>query len=252
MSIVEDIKREGDAAVRRWAVELDGVEPASAVAEPELLPRDALLALADRVRRWHEAQRPADVSLEVEKGVLLDRRWVPLETVGIYVPRNLVSTLVMCAVPAQVAGVRNLVVCTPPTGAGLVAAAAEVLGIDEVWALGGPQAIGWLAYVRQVAEIVGRERMRQRAVSQRRDVAIDLPGGSEWSSSPRRVDQRIRRSSSPLRQARPRRGAASSGHSEAGSCSRLCTWCSRGGRCRSRPQRRAVFGSGRLPATAGD
>jgi histidinol dehydrogenase len=101
MTIVAEIKREGDAAVRRWALELDGIEPAPAVADPELLPRDALLALADRVRRWHEAQRPADVSLEVEEGVLLDRRWIPLETVGIYVPRNLVSTLVMCAVSSS-------------------------------------------------------------------------------------------------------------------------------------------------------
>src|SRR4029077_2241495 len=179
MSIVSDIKHEGEAAVRRWALELDGVEPALAVPEPELLPRDALLALADRVRRWHEAQRPADVSLEVEKGVLLDRRWVPLETVGIYVPRNLVSTLVMCAVPAQVAGVRNLVVCTPPSGAGLVAAAAELLGIDEVWALGGPQAIGWLAYVRKVDKIVGpgNAYVNEAKLAVQRDVAIDLPGG---------------------------------------------------------------------------
>ena len=114
-----------------------------------------MLALADRVRRWHEAQRPADVALEVEPGVVLERRWVPLETVGVYVPRNLVSTLVMCAVPAQAAGVERIVVCTPPQGAGLVAAAAELLGIDEVWALGGPQAIGWLAYVRRVDKIVG-------------------------------------------------------------------------------------------------
>ena len=65
MTIVEDIRREGDAAVRRWALELDGLEPAPAVPEPDLLPRDALLALADRVRRWHEVQRPADVSLVV-------------------------------------------------------------------------------------------------------------------------------------------------------------------------------------------
>jgi histidinol dehydrogenase len=171
MSIVDEIKREGDAAVRRWALELDGVEPARAVAEPELLPRDALLALADRVRRWHEAQRPADVSLE--------RRWVPLATVGIYVPRNLVSTLVMCAVPAQVAGVSRLVVCTPPAGAGLVAAAADALGIDEVWALGGPQAIGWLAYVRQVDKIVGpgNAYVNEAKLEVQRDVAIDLPGG---------------------------------------------------------------------------
>jgi len=179
MSIVGEIKHEGDEAVRRWSLELDGVEPAAAVAEPELLPRDALLALADRVRRWHEAQRPADISLEVEKGVVLDRRWVALDTVGIYVPRNLVSTLVMCAVPAQVAGVRRLVVCTPPAGAGLVAAAAAVLGIDEVWALGGPQAIGWLAYVRRVDKIVGpgNSHVNEAKLEVQRDVAIDLPGG---------------------------------------------------------------------------
>jgi histidinol dehydrogenase len=179
MTIVSDIKQEGDEAVRRWALELDGVEPTPAVAEPDLLPRDALLALADRVRRWHEAQRPADVALEVEEGVLLERRWVPLETVGIYVPRNLVSTLVMCGVPAQVAGVKKLVVCTPPNGAGLVAAAAEVLGIDEVWALGGPQAIGWFAYVRRVDKIVGPGNVyvNEAKLEVQRDVAIDLPGG---------------------------------------------------------------------------
>ena len=76
---------------------------------------------------------------------MLERRWVPLRSVGIYVPRGLISTLVMCAVPAQTAGVERIVVVTPPSGAGLVAAAAEALGLEEVWALGGPQAIAWLA-----------------------------------------------------------------------------------------------------------
>ena len=179
MSIVEEIKRDGDAAVKRWALELDGAEPERAVPEPELLPREALLELADRVRRWHEAQRPADVLLEVEPGITLERRWLPLGTVGIYVPRNLVSTLVMCAVPAQAAGVERIVVCTPPAGAGLVAAAADVLGIDEVWALGGPQAIGWLAYVRRVDKIVGpgNAYVNEAKLAVQRDVAIDLPGG---------------------------------------------------------------------------
>ena len=179
MSIVEEIKRDGDPAVRKWAVELDGAEPVRAVAEPDLLPREALLDLAGRVRRWHEAQRPADISLEVEPGVLLERRWLPLDTVGIYVPRNLVSTLVMCAVPAQAAGVKTIVVCTPPAGAGLVAAAAEELGIHEVWALGGPQAIGWLAYVRKVDKIVGpgNSYVNEAKLAVQRDVAIDLPGG---------------------------------------------------------------------------
>jgi histidinol dehydrogenase len=104
---------------------------------------------------------------------------VTIETVGIYAPRKLISTLVMCAVPAQAAGVRNLVVCTPPAGAGLVAAAAEVLGIAEVWALGGPQAIGWLAYVRKVDKIVGpgNTYVNEAKLEVSRDVAIDLPGG---------------------------------------------------------------------------
>ena len=67
----------------------------------------------------------------------LERRWEPLASVGIYVPRGLVSTLVMCAVPALVAGVERIAVATPPAGSGLVARAAELLGLDEVWALGG-------------------------------------------------------------------------------------------------------------------
>ena len=124
-------------------------------AQADGLPVDALLALADRVRRWHAAQRPADITLEVEPGVVLERRWVPLDTVGVYVPRNLLSTLVMTVVPAQVAGVRRIIVCTPPSGAGMIAAAAELLGVDEVWALGGPQAIGFMAYVEQVDKLVG-------------------------------------------------------------------------------------------------
>jgi histidinol dehydrogenase len=144
-----------------------------------MLPQDALLALADRVRRWHEAQRPRDIELEVEQGVVLERRWVPLRAVGIYVPRGLVSTLVMCAVPAQTAGVERIVVVTPPSGAGLVTAAAEALGIDEVWALGGPQAIAWLAYVERVDLIAGpgNAYVNEAKLAVSRDVAIDLPAG---------------------------------------------------------------------------
>ena len=179
MSIVSDVKERGMDAVRRWALELDGVEPTLAQPDPAGLPADALLTLADRVRRWHEVQRPTDILLEVEPGVTLERRWVPLDIVGIYVPRGLISTLVMCAVPAQVAGVRRLVVCTPPAGAPLVAAAAELLGVDEVWALGGPQAIGFLAYVERVDKIVGpgNAYVNDAKLEVSRDVAIDLPGG---------------------------------------------------------------------------
>jgi histidinol dehydrogenase len=176
--IVEDVKARGDDAVRQWAVELDGVASARATPGGDL-PAAAVLQLAGRVRRWHEAQRPRDVTLEIEPGVELERRWVALESVGIYVPRALVSTLVMCAVPAQAAGVERIVVMTPPQGSELVAAAAELLGIDEVWAVGGAQAIASLAYVHRVDKIVGPGNafVNEAKLLVSRDVAIDLPAG---------------------------------------------------------------------------
>jgi histidinol dehydrogenase len=180
--IVGDVRTRGDEALREWALRLDGVEPARATPEPGL-PNAAVLALADRVRRWHEAQRPADLRLEVEPGVELERRWVPLRSVGVYVPRSLVSTLVMCAVPARAAGVERIVVVTPPEGAGLVAAAAELLGVDDVWAVGGAQAIAALAYgtesIRRVDKIVGPGNafVNEAKLLVSRDVAIDLPAG---------------------------------------------------------------------------
>ena len=180
--VVDDVRRGGDDAVREWALRLDGVEPARAQPAGDV-PEEALRTLAARVRRWHEAQWPRDVRLEIEPGVELERRWVPLRSVGIYVPRNLVSTLVMCAVPAQAAGVRRILVVTPPRGAQLVARAAEVLGLGEVWALGGPQAIAALAYgtesIPRVDKIVGPGNafVNEAKLLVSRDVAIDIPAG---------------------------------------------------------------------------
>lgn len=175
--IVADVQARGDAAVHEWALRLDGAEPRRA--DATWVPEEALLELADAVRRWHAVQRPADVSLEVSPGVTLERRWVPLASVGIYVPRGLVSTLVMCAVPALEAGVEDIVVVTPPYGAGPVAAAAQLLGLSAPIALGGPQAIAWLAYVRRVAKIVGpgSTYVNEAKLLVSRDVAIDLPAG---------------------------------------------------------------------------
>jgi histidinol dehydrogenase len=176
------VRLRGDAAVREWAERFDGFLPQRAVAESGL-PAEAVRALAERVARWHEAQRPPDVELEVEPGVTLQRRWVALRSIGVYVPRGLVSTLVMCAVPARVAGVERIAVVTPPAGAGLVAAAAEVLGVEEVWAVGGPQAIAALAYgtdtIRRVDKIVGpgNAYVNEAKLLVSRDVAIDLPAG---------------------------------------------------------------------------
>ncbi|TML87014.1 MAG: histidinol dehydrogenase [Actinobacteria bacterium] len=180
--IVRDVRERGDAALREWALRLDDAAPARAVAGNGL-PAEALLALADAVRRWHELQRPPDVSLEMSPGIELERRWVPLRSVGIYVPRGLVSTLVMCAVPAQVAGVERIVVMTPPAGSDLVAAAADALGVDEVWAIGGPQAIAALAYgtdsITRVDKIVGpgNRHVNEAKLLVADEVAIDLPAG---------------------------------------------------------------------------
>jgi histidinol dehydrogenase len=197
VTIVADVKEHGFGAVRDWALELDGIEPARA-APAGPIPEQAIHELADRVRRWHALQRPRDVTLEIEPGVVLERRWFPLETVGVYVPRSLVSTLVMCVVPAQVAGVSRIVVCTPPEGAGLVAAAARLLGVDDVWALGGPQAIGHLAYVERVDKIVGpgNRYVNEAKLEVARDVAIDLPGGPSevvvvGDGDPRVIEQEL-------------------------------------------------------------
>jgi histidinol dehydrogenase len=180
--IVEDVRGRGDAAVREWALRLDGVEPERAQPGGEV-PAQAIQALAAAVRRWHALQRPADVELEIAPGIQLARRWMPLAAVGIYVPRGLVSTLVMCAVPARVAGVERIVVATPPRGAGAVAAAARLLGIEEVWALGGPPAIAAFAYgtesIPKVDKIVGpgNAYVNEAKLLVSQDVAIDLPAG---------------------------------------------------------------------------
>ena len=181
-TVVADVRERGDAAVADWAERFDGVEPAQAEPAGEI-PEDAVLALADAVRRWHELQRPADLAEEILPGVVLERRWLPLASVGIYVPRRLVSTLVMCAVPAQVAGIERIVVVTPPEGAGIVARAAELLGLDEVWAVGGPQAIAALAYgagpIGPVDKIVGPGNafVNEAKLLVAHDVAVDLPAG---------------------------------------------------------------------------
>lgn len=180
--ILADVRERGDAALREWALRLDGAEPGPAEPEGEV-PEAAIRSLAASVRRWHALQRPADVALEMGPGVELARRWVPLASVGIYVPRGLVSTLVMCAVPAQVAGVGRIVVATPPAGAGAVAAAARLLGLEEVWALGGPPAIAAFAYgtesIARVDKIVGpgNRYVNEAKLLVSREVAIDLPAG---------------------------------------------------------------------------
>jgi histidinol dehydrogenase len=183
--IVNDVRARGDAAVAEWSNRFDatsGDAPSRAVAYGDI-PTAAVLAAADAVRTWHAAQRPTDLIMEVSPGVTLERRWTPLRSVGIYVPKGLVSSLIMSGVPAQVAGVERIVVCTPPRGAAAVAATAALLGIDEVWAIGGAQAIAAMAYgtesIAPVDKIFGpgSGAVNSAKLLVSRDVAIDLPAG---------------------------------------------------------------------------
>ncbi len=183
--IVNDVRERGDAAIVEWSQRFDGstaTKPERAVAYGDV-PTAAVLDAAEAVRTWHSAQRPADLLLEVSPGVTLERRWTPLRSVGIYVPKGLVSSLIMGAIPAQVAGVERIVVCTPPDGSAAVAAAAALLGIDEVWAIGGAQAIAAMAYgtdsITAVDKIFGPggAAVNTAKLLVSRDVAIDLPAG---------------------------------------------------------------------------
>jgi histidinol dehydrogenase len=183
--VVNDIRARGDEALVEWSQLFDKTtsdKPERAVAYGDV-PTAAILDAAQSVRTWHAAQRPQDLMLEVSPGVTLERRWTPLRSVGIYVPKGLVSSLIMGAVPAQVAGVERIVVCTPPSGSQAVAAAAALLGIDEVWAIGGAQAIAAMAYgtesIRPVDKIFGPGggAVNTAKLLVSRDVAIDLPAG---------------------------------------------------------------------------
>ena len=183
--IVNDVRERGDAAVSQWSATFDATtsaKPERAIAYGDI-PTAAVLAAADAVRTWHAAQRPKDLMMEVSPGVTLERRWSPLRSVGIYVPKGLVSSLIMTAVPAQVAGVERIVVCTPPSGAAAVAATAALLGIEEVWAIGGAQAIAAMAYgtesIAPVDKIFGpgSGAVNTAKLLVSRDVAIDLPAG---------------------------------------------------------------------------
>jgi histidinol dehydrogenase len=163
--IVDAVAERGYAAVREATLRFDGVDvpaprvPASALhsARDGLEPavRDALAESIRRARLVHEAQRRSDVDVHVVPGGSVTQRWVPVSRVGLYVPGGLAvypSSVVMNVVPAQVAGVPSIAVCSPPQRdhGGLphpaILAACALLGVDEVYAAGGAQSIALLAY----------------------------------------------------------------------------------------------------------
>ena len=162
--LVEDVAARGDAAVAEAARRFDGVDAAPAAwrATPDELAaagqrldpglRAALLDAIDRARAFHEAQRPADVVWSDRPGVRLVQRFLPVGRAGVYVPGGrgaYPSSVVMNVVPAQAAGVGQVALATPPGPGGrghpAVLGAASLLGVDEVWLLGGAQAVAALA-----------------------------------------------------------------------------------------------------------
>ncbi len=163
--VVEAVAERGAEAALEYGERFDGVRPPSvrvpgaalAAALDELGSdvRDALEVMIERTRAVHADQRRADVTTTLGPGATVTERWVPVERVGLYVPGgNAVypSSVVMNVVPAQTAGVGSLVVASPPQArfGGLphptILAAARLLGVDEVWAVGGAQAVALLAY----------------------------------------------------------------------------------------------------------
>lgn len=163
--IVEAVRDRGaDAAleftenfdkVRPDAVRVTAEELTRALGELDPAVRGALDEMIERVRRTHTDQRRVDVTTQVVPGGTVTERWVPVARVGLYAPGGLAvypSTVVMNVVPAQVAGVESLVVCSPPQAEfggrvhPTVLAACALLGVTEVWAVGGAQAVALLAY----------------------------------------------------------------------------------------------------------
>ena len=174
--LLADVRVRGDAALREWTRRIDGVsvealeipasdwEAAYASLKSEL--RDSLNRAADRIREFHSRQPIPNWTTD-EMGGMLGQRLVPLQRVGLYVPGGtapLPSSLLMGALPARVAGVDEIVVCTPAarqTGAPspLILAAAYVAGVDRLFALGGALAVAALAFgtdsVPRVDKVVG-------------------------------------------------------------------------------------------------
>ncbi|MFC7789478.1 histidinol dehydrogenase [Microbacterium sp. MAHUQ-60] len=163
--IVDDVRTDGVAALREQAERFDRVTghairvpaehlaDAAASVDPEV--RAALETAIDRVRRGSAAQVPAPRITEIEPGARITQRWQPVTRAGVYIPGGkapLASSVVMNVVPAQVAGVTSIALASPPqAGHGgrvhpTILAAAALLGVDEVYAIGGAGAIGALAY----------------------------------------------------------------------------------------------------------
>ncbi len=200
-AVLDDIKSRGDAAVKEYELKFDKVQLDSLqvsedeIAEAETLVADELknaIRLAKgNIEKFHAAQDHELPRIETMPGVTCWQKAMPIEKVGLYIPGGtapLFSTVLMLAVPARIAGCKEIVLCTPPAKNGkvhpAVLVAAKVAGVSKIFKIGGVQAIGSMAYgtesVPKVYKIFGPGNQYVTAAKQRvslKDVAIDMPAG---------------------------------------------------------------------------
>jgi histidinol dehydrogenase len=200
-TVLDDVRTGGDAAVKRYGEKFDRVSLDRLEVSPEemreaeaLLPdalKKAIRVAHDNIAAFHAAQRFEGVKVETMPGVTCWQKAVPIEKAGLYVPGGtapLFSTVLMLAVPARIAGCREIILCTPPDRNGNVQPAilfsAQLAGVDRVFKVGGIQAIAAMAYgtesIPKVYKIFGPGNQYVMAAKQlvgMRDVATDMPAG---------------------------------------------------------------------------
>ncbi len=196
-SIISQVRERGDEALfelterfdkvrlEHLRVSREEVERAYREVDPALV--DALRRSKANIESFHRMQRPADLwTREVSPGLVLGVKTTPLDSVGIYVPggrASYPSTVLMCSVPARVAGVPHVIMCTPPPISPLTLVAADIAGVDAVYAVGGAQAIAAMAIgtksISPVQKIVGPGNVyvTMAKMSLRDLVEIDSPAG---------------------------------------------------------------------------
>lgn len=200
-SILQTVKAEGDRAVIAYEEKFDRVKLASlAVGDSELNEAEgkvapelkvAIARAKENIDRFHRSQLFHSKKVETSPGVVCWQQAVPIEKVGLYIPGGtapLFSTVLMLAVPAQIAGCKEIVLCTPPNEKGeinpAILYAAKVAGVSSIFKIGGVQAIGAMAYgtqsVPKVYKIFGPGNQFVTAAKQQvslKDAAIDMPAG---------------------------------------------------------------------------
>lgn len=200
-NVLDDVRQEGDAAIRKYEKQFDKVDlDAIRVSEEErnearnLVSDDlkrAILHAKQNIETFHAAQRFEGKKIETAPGVVCWQKAVPIDKVGLYIPGGtapLFSTVLMLAIPAHIAGCREIVLCTPPGKDGkihpAILFAAEVAGVNCICKVGGSQAIAAMAYgtesVPKVYKIFGPGNQYVTAAKQwvsLKDVAIDMPAG---------------------------------------------------------------------------